>query len=429
MIVWRRLLAYLAALAALAASNAASSGSASQPPDARYRGKLTIPYLQLPLDSQGFAASFDLNDTVAWRAFFDTYGLVVLRDVLSEQECKATVDEMWESLAPLGLRQHDPRSWERVPWGGHMGFLGNHAIFTPAACQNRQSVRLYDAFRTLYGTDHMVVSVDRLGFMRATQGLLTPDGQRIDREEWASLRNWLHWDMNPFTGSTSVYSYQGNSGPPNQHNKGFGKLKTQGIVALDDADVATGGFHCVPGFHKWIQAWGHAHPHLRATSTYPVIDDETTMQVPYSDPIRAHIQPVPLRRGSLLIWHSAIPHGTFPNHSNRSRLVQYLKMADAHDPAVIPAARSTCKQCSNTVVNFGPWFLPTASRGFKLTHLGERLYAFKEWAANDTRDSVLALDGVALPPLGGNGQGGTLQELDVLADGGTGAGADTRPLP
>ena len=51
------------------------------------------------------------------------------------------------------------------------------------------------------------------------------------------------------------------------------------------------------------------------------------------------------------------------------------------------------------------------------------------WAANDTRDSVLALDGVALPPLGGNGQGGTLQELDVLADGGTGAGADTRPLP
>jgi hypothetical protein len=50
----------------------------------------TIPYLQLPLDSQGFAASFDLNDTVAWRAFFDTYGLVVLRDVLSEQECKAT---------------------------------------------------------------------------------------------------------------------------------------------------------------------------------------------------------------------------------------------------------------------------------------------------------------------------------------------------
>jgi hypothetical protein len=33
-----------------------------------------------------------------------------------------------------------------------------------------------------------------------------------------------HRDMNPFTGSTSVYSYQGNSGPPNQHNKGFGKL-------------------------------------------------------------------------------------------------------------------------------------------------------------------------------------------------------------
>lgn len=115
-------------------------------------------------------------------------------------------------------------------------------------------------------------------------------------------------------------------------------------------------------------------------------------------------------------------------------------------------------------------FLPTASRGFKLTHLGERLYAFKEyvpcegsplrafvcvhtmctacesppggpltgrtcvcsvgvragrWAVNDTRDSVLALDGVVMPPLGGgSGQqrGGTVEEVEVSAMGGTGTG-------
>ncbi len=81
----------------------------------------------------------------------------------------------------------------RVRGLGGRGFLGNHAIFTPQACANRQSVRLYDAFRALYGTDHLVVSVDRLGFMRPTKGLQLPTGGVVDKAEWATLKNWLHW--------------------------------------------------------------------------------------------------------------------------------------------------------------------------------------------------------------------------------------------
>lgn len=36
--------------------------------------------------------------------------------------------------------------------------------------------------------------------------------------------------------------------------------------------------------------------------------------------------------------------------------------------------------------------MPTQSRGFTLTNLGERLYGFTDWAADDTAHSVLALD-------------------------------------
>ena len=44
-----------------------------------------------------------LGQVDAWKAFFDTYGIVVVRNVLSDEECDATVDEMWESVAPLGM--------------------------------------------------------------------------------------------------------------------------------------------------------------------------------------------------------------------------------------------------------------------------------------------------------------------------------------
>ncbi len=68
----------------------------------------------------------------AWKAFFDKYGIVVIRDVLSASECERTVDDMWDSLASLGMHRDNPLTWDRMPWGAHLGFSGNHAVFTPS---------------------------------------------------------------------------------------------------------------------------------------------------------------------------------------------------------------------------------------------------------------------------------------------------------
>lgn len=152
--------------------------------------------------------------TNLWRPFFETYGIVVIRDLFTAQECDETVGEMWSSLRHLGFREDDPSTWDRMPWGAHLGFLGNHAVLSPKACANRQQENLYHFHRLLYETDHLVVSVDRLGWIRPTRGVNgTPD-----HTEWRSVKNWLHWDMNPYTGSTSTYAYQGNY-PENPHNK------------------------------------------------------------------------------------------------------------------------------------------------------------------------------------------------------------------
>ena len=73
-------------------------------------------------------------------------------------------------------------------------------------------------------------------------------------------------------------------------------------------------------------------------------------------------------------------------------MVQYLKMAPVADKAVVPAAKNSTSG-HNTVVNFGVHYLPTASRGFLLSNLGERLYALRDWLPGETGDDVLASDG------------------------------------
>merc|ERR550525_1053458 len=61
---------------------------------------------------------------------------------------------------------------------------------------------------------------------------------------------------------------------------------------------------------------------------------ESTIQVPKGDPIRKDTQTVPVRAGSLVIWDSKTPHGTFPNDSNRGRMIQYIKMAPISDKSI-----------------------------------------------------------------------------------------------
>jgi hypothetical protein len=75
---------------------------------------------------------------------------------------------------------------------------------------------------------------------------------------------------------------------------------------------------------------------------------------------------MPIRKGSLLIWDSRLPHGNFPNNSNSMRIVQYLHMAPVADEAIrsYPLSKDD---------------LPSE---FRLTDLGKKLYGFKPWESD-----------------------------------------------
>jgi len=158
----------------------------------------------------------------------------------------------------------------------------------------------------------LIVSVDRFGVMRPTKLRVKQhltDAQEgnceqdaiVDRPDWRTSRNWLHWDQNPW--SNPLF---------------FG---VQGLLALSDGASSSGGFVTVPGFHHEFANWGEQHPEgslpKRTAATVP-------FPVPLDDAMQSRRVKVLVPRGGLLAWDSRMPHENFPNEDSSWRLAQYV---------------------------------------------------------------------------------------------------------
>jgi ectoine hydroxylase-related dioxygenase (phytanoyl-CoA dioxygenase family) len=325
----------------------------------------------LPLDQDGFVKAHDADDSEAIRATFDALGLVVIRDAISAEDCTRSVDELWGFLERQckGLDRNNPRTWDKWPALSKLGILGNTFVLSPQFYANRQSARIHRSFAALFGIEQLHVNTGRASAMRPTRGVRLPADEThseevVDKPEWRSKagEDWLHWDMNPFTGASSSFSWRVNSVAA---NRGYGQLRTQGILALSDCASEDGGFFCVPGSHKVVRSWAAANTKNVADNL--VVSPESGMQLylPKEDPLRLHAQRAPIRAGDLLIWDARLLHCNYPNNSDRLRMVQYMQMKRADDPAF-----SLLLQDRN--------LLPPEAE-LALTPLGERLLGFAPW--------------------------------------------------
>ena len=68
-------------------------------------GAWAPPILPVPRDGQdpAFVKSFAPSEVSAYIEFFKTYGFVVVRDVLTPQQCQESIDDIWK-YADLILR-------------------------------------------------------------------------------------------------------------------------------------------------------------------------------------------------------------------------------------------------------------------------------------------------------------------------------------
>lgn len=369
----------------------------------------------IPLDEDGYVQSFAVEDTEGQRAFFDTYGFVVVRDVLDSTEVDATVDEIWTDTEALAnrakfdgdtlLSRDDPNTWKTWPSMG-MGILGGDIAAGPQAWTNRQHPRVHQVYANLFGTEKLISSVDRYGIMRPTKNVkmmkkrksVDAEGNEVevveevvkDRPNWQTTEQWFHWDL-------AVWAWFGLAPCPDPQKeqdihdgwlmsgamkfitenngtvdfKGYEKM--QGLLALSDSTEEDGGFETVPGYHKFLETW--------AKQT-PIFNKGSFVYVPKEDPLREHSQKITARKGSLVVWSSRMPHCNYPNTGPNFRFVQYLKMFPA---VVMPPTNSSIWSVRAQVLRHR---LP---QGFEPSELGQLVFGLQPWEGLEAKDNKKCL--------------------------------------
>jgi hypothetical protein len=169
------------------------------------------PPREIPVDEGGFTAAFPVEEaSTAASSFFEEWGFVVFENVLGEDECEATVSEIWDELEKSNsdLDRENIATYDAL----HLvhGLAPLTPQYTPQVVRNRQNPRLVAAFAGLLGcgTQDLLVSQDRWCLYRPTipedQGAGQEGDARDGGELARKMARWrtdtrLHLDMHPWT--------------------------------------------------------------------------------------------------------------------------------------------------------------------------------------------------------------------------------------
>ncbi|WP_338840163.1 phytanoyl-CoA dioxygenase family protein [Flavobacterium ginsenosidimutans] len=204
--------------------------------------------------------------------FWKENGYLVVKNVISKEDCEATQKAIWEYL---NMDPNEKESWYKrhEEQKGLMLNFSDHETLN----RNRFSPKVKKAYEQLYGTTNIYKTIDKVSF--------SPP----ETENFTFLGSPLHWDMS--LKKPLVFDLQG-------------------LLYLTDCEENDGAFHCVPGFHNQINQWldelePHENPREKAIQTLKA-------------------KPIIGNAGDFIIWHNALPHCATPNKGENPRMVQYL---------------------------------------------------------------------------------------------------------
>jgi len=123
--------------------------------------------------------AYGVNDKEAYMEAFHRDGLVVIENVLSSEECAASVAEVWDYLEKDGqVKRDEPNTWSNEHWPREIcrngGFMGRFPYWKrmkkldntflnkqPQAWRNRENPFVHDVFQTILKTPKLWMSIDR----------------------------------------------------------------------------------------------------------------------------------------------------------------------------------------------------------------------------------------------------------------------------
>jgi len=267
-------------------------------------------------------------------------GLVAVRDVLTAAQCERTLEDMhtlWSEHCPTH-RRDDVSSFAAWPPVGltRYALLQSEPVFRAQALRNRQSPALLAIGRALLNCEQVLCSHDRYGLMRPA----------VDHPAWSTHPN-LHLDLDPWlyfaAGAEServvrerlnslnydAATVDGRRCFLRENNLAHAALQPlflQGSFCLADNRAEDGGFQCVPRSHLALQQWTRTH----RREDYCESDPQDGFSFPREDAMwQAARRVAPLPRGTLLLWDQRVAHGSLPNHSERERAAQFVRLFSA----------------------------------------------------------------------------------------------------
>lgn len=292
--------------------------------------------------------------------FWNTWGFVVIKDVLTKDQINLSIDEIWKVIEDQGkgkIKRNDISSWyneKNWPDKTKKGFIQPfNDFYLQQTWMNRQNPKIVKAFQILFGQDEIVVSRDRYGFMRPTK-------KQEETEDVSTSKNWLHWDQNGW------------------QNADFQSV--QGVLTFTNHTETSGGFHCVPGFTHEFKKWFEQHSQHEHPNGF-----EGLVEVPLEDQMRKKVRKIICPAGCMIIWDSRIPHGNYPNNSEiESRAVQYITFSPFDKSKSTFRKENLFKEVKNAYRTFGDeWDLQLPPKELQLpiilTDLGRKVIGFDSW--------------------------------------------------
>ena len=271
-------------------------------------------------------------------AFWEENGYVIVPNAVPQENLDAVIDLIHEFQ---GTTPDDPAGWYDVPVGRGGDAIRSQAGMVEvyqhqALWNNRQHPRVHGAFADILGTEKLWVSIDRANF-----NVPNPD-----------YKGFIHWDWDSTERPIP--------------------LRVQGVLSLTDTSADQGGFQCVPGMHRKLDAW---------VATQPADRDPRRPDLTGLD-----VKQIETKAGDLVIWHVALAHGNGQNRSDRPRLAQYILMSPAREDDEeerqerIRLWRERLHPQNHSAFPGDPRRWEAQFEPAQLTELGEKLLGLKSWS-------------------------------------------------
>ena len=295
-----------------------------------------------------FHKSFTVDQTAQICQFYDQNGYVLILDVLTQQDCQNTTDEVDKLFKSFddGFDIRDPITYDLMKITGRYGIPTKEPLFSPELVKNRNNPKIWKAFQSLYqhidtqrgkykpGQEDipLIVNHDRVGFYRPT----LCNG----REDWKTPYKYpnVHLDLDPklykdhsgiVAEIQSKFNYQEHDRyfiTENNFISGSNGPVLQGLISIWDNYSDDGGLQVVPGFHKQFDEW-YQKKADKGLMNHKA-GEETLWGFKSSDMIDMEYVHTPVRvampAGSIAIWDKRLAHGSVPNNSDHGRLIQFL---------------------------------------------------------------------------------------------------------